>query len=441
MQLKIETLCYGADAVARTPEGKTVFVSGGVPGDVVEAQLTSDGKTFAKAAVSEVLQASPDRVASPCPYSAVCGGCPWAEVSIEAQRRAKRKNVVDALVRIGKFDADWAEEHVGQVCEVGPEWGYRNKVELACVEQGGRMRLGMHSKLDASKVVAVDRCPLMSKDSQKLVKSVTGALNYAAGSRDLGLERVGIRVSGRTRQVEVALWTDPAAFPRNEVAKMLNDAAKPSSIARVMTKEKGGARKIAGIERLDGRGFWEERIAGHTMRLSAPSFFQVNTPGAEKLIDLVLEGLAIEGDEVACDLYCGAGTFTLPLARAAQGGVIAVESYGPAVRDLNKNLEHAKLADMVEAIGDDAARQLDCLEDADVVVVDPPRAGLERSVVEALCDCPARAVAYVSCDPATLARDLAVFAELGAFDIVSVTPVDLFPQTFHVENVTILRRR
>lgn len=441
MQLKIEALCYGADAVAHDDQGKTVFVAGGVPGDVVETELTSDGKTFSKARVTSVLEPSPARVASKCPYSSVCGGCPWAEVSLDAQRQAKRKNVVDALTRIGKFDGAWAEERVREVIAPSEGWAYRNKVELACVEQNGRTRLGMHSKFDASKVVAVDKCPLMAKGGQKLVKSVAGALNYFAGSRDLGLERVGIRVSERTRQVEIALWTDPAAFPRNEVAKVLMDAASPTAITRVMTKEKGGARKIAGIERLEGRSFWEERLAGETMRLSAPSFFQVNTPGAEKLIELVLEGLAIEEDEVACDLYCGAGTFTLPLARKATGGVIAVESYGPAVRDLNKNLENAKLTEMVEAIGDDAARQLDCLEDADVIVVDPPRAGLERSVVEAISESPARAVAYVSCDPATLARDLAIFRELDALDIESVTPVDLFPQTFHVENVTILKRR
>ena len=137
MQLKIDTLCYGADAVARTAEGKTVFVSGGVPGDVVEAEITSDGKTFSKARVTSVVEASADRVASKCPYSAICGGCPWAEVSIAAQRQAKRKNVVDALVRIGKFDDAWTQEHVGQVVEVGPDWGYRNKVELAVVESGG----------------------------------------------------------------------------------------------------------------------------------------------------------------------------------------------------------------------------------------------------------------------------------------------------------------
>ena len=142
---------------------------------------------------------------------------------------------------------------------------------------------------------------------------------------------------------------------------------------------------------------------------------------------------------MAADLYCGAGTFTLPLARRLDS-VIAIESYGPAVRDLNRNLANQHLEDVVEAVGDDAERQLDVVEDVDVVVVDPPRAGLDRSVVEALSASPARTVAYVSCDPATLARDLAAFVEVGSLRPTRITPVDLFPQTYHVENVTILQR-
>ena len=131
---------------------------------------------------------------------------------------------------------------------------------------------------------------------------------------------------------------------------------------------------------------------------------------------------------------------TLPLASVADD-VLAIESYGPAVRDLRRNLANANLDEYVEVIGDEAERQTDCLEDVDVVVVDPPRAGLDRSVVEALSNSPARAIAYVSCDPATLARDLAAFAEFGTFRPVRVTPVDLFPQTFHVETVCLLARK
>ncbi len=485
MQISIESMAYGADAVGHV-DGKAVFVAGGVPGDVVEAEVLSDGKSFTRARVSRVLEASPDRVAPRCPYADLCGGCPWSNMAYEAQLRAKHKNVCDALERIGKFSSEEVARLVAPIEAPGEPWGYRNKVELA-VTMGPRglslgmhgrfdasavvpvdrclllprakqklpkavsgalkylgmgprgLSLGMHGRFDASAVVPVDRCLLLPRAKQKLPKAVSGALKYLGGSRELGLERVGIRVSERTEQVEVALWTDPAAFPRSEVAKVLSDAAHPTSTVRVLVKEKGGARKIAGIERLEGFGSWEERIAGGTMRVSAPSFFQVNTAGADRLVELVLEGLSLEGDEVAADLYCGAGTFTLPLARALDD-VIAIESYGPAVRDLNRNLADQHLDDVVEAVGDDAERQLDAVEDVDVVVVDPPRAGLDRSVVEALSNSPAHTVAYVSCDPATLARDLAAFAEIGKLKPERITPVDLFPQTYHVENVTILRR-
>lgn len=438
MRLTIESMAYGFDAVSHDETGKAVFVAGGVPGDVVEARATSDGASFSKAVVEQVLEPSPDRVQPACPYASLCGGCPWAALSYPAQARAKRKNVVDALARIGHMGPA-AEGLVAPLVSPSEPWGYRNKVELAVVEDEHGLSLGMHARANDAPLVAVDRCLLLPKAHQKLPRSVAGALRYMGGTRELGLERVGIRVSQRTRQVEVALWTDPAAFPRNEVAKVLADAAKPTSVVRVLVKEGGAARKVARIERLSGNGAWEERVAGTKMALSAPSFFQVNTAGAERLVELVLAGLDPAEGECAVDLYCGAGTFTLPLAQRC-GDVVGVESYGPAVRDLARNVRDHKLDDAVEVIGDDAARQLDVLEEADVVVVDPPRAGLDPSVVDALCGSSARAVAYVSCDPATLARDLALFAQDGRLVPDSVTPVDLFPQTFHVECVTILRR-
>ena len=207
-------------------------------------------------------------------------------------------------------------------------------------------------------------------------------------------------------------------------------------MVRVLTKGPQKARRVTGIERLAGRGHWGELVGSERMSVSAPSFFQVNTRGAERLVSLVLEGLRPTEDEGAMDLYCGAGTFTLPLARRC-AWVSAVESYGPAVRDLRHNLDVARL-DNVDAQGGDADREFP-QSDADVIVVDPPRAGLGGAVVDKLSAQDARAIAYVSCDPATLARDLARFRERAAFAIESVVPVDLFPQTFHVETVTILR--
>ena len=438
MRITIESMAYGADAVGRV-DGKAVFVAGAVPGDVVEARVVSTGKSFDRAVVEQVLEPSPQRIASRCPYAEVCGGCPWSIMTYDAQLQAKQRNVCESLERIGKFSHETVEELVAPIIAPGEPWGYRNKIELATTPTPHGIALGMHPRQDGAGVVPVDRCLLLPKAHQKLPRSVAGALRFLGTSHNLGLERVGMRVSTRTGQVEVALWTDPAAFPRNEVAKVIADAARPTSLVRVMTKEKSGARKIAGVERLEGYGSWEEEIANGRMRVSAPSFFQVNTAGADCLVDLVLAGLDPQEGEVAADLYCGAGTFTLPLARACDE-VVAIESYGPAVRDLKRNLEDSGLAEMVDAVGDDAARQLDVLEDVDLVVVDPPRAGLDRSVVDALSESPARTVAYVSCDPATLARDLAAFAATGALHPVRITPVDLFPQTFHVETVTILQR-
>lgn len=435
--IQIERLSYGAESIAHLPDGKTVFVAGGVPGDVVRIAVTEDRDRFARARVEEVLEASPHRLASAhCPYAGACGGCPWAFVERAYQLEAKRAIVVDALVRIAHMDAERAEKLVGGVVDVGPAVGYRNKIELDVATVKGRAVVGMHAA-GASGVIKVESCPLLDSASKKAVKALSGALGYLMGSQDLRLERVGIRTSKRTGDTEVALWTEAGAFPRGHVAKVVSDALPITSLARVMSKGPKAARKIAGVEGLFGKGHWTERILDEAMHISAPSFFQVNTRGAEALVRCVLDGLDIQDDDEAMDLYCGAGTFTLPLARRA-GFVSAVESYGPAVRDLRRNLERAGI-DNVDAIGGDAGLEFPDT-DADVIVVDPPRAGLAKEVVEKLSAQPARAIAYVSCDPATLARDIARFEEIGVFSPASITPHDLFPQTFHVETITLLSR-
>lgn len=436
LELTIERMSYGPDAIAHDAEGKTVFVSGAVAGDTVRALVDREEDRWSHATSAEVLAPSADRVTPACPYAAVCGGCPWAALSYEAQAAAKRAGVVDALARVGRMGAERAETLVAPLVSPSDPWGYRNKVELAVTHEGGRISLGMHGRGEKD-VVKVKSCALLDRRHAKAVNAVAGALGYLAGSHHLELERVGIRVSLRTREVEVALWDRPGGFPRAQAAKVLDSALSPTSVVRVMQKGPAKARKIAGVERLSGAGSWGELVGDERMRVSAPSFFQVNTRGAEKLVKLVLDALRPTEDEEAMDLYCGAGTFTLPLARRA-GFVSAVESYGPAVRDLRRNLESAGLNN-VDPIGGDAGREFPDT-DADVIVVDPPRAGLAEDVVRRLSEQPTRAIAYVSCDPATLARDLARFEAAGTFTPKRVTPVDLFPQTFHVETVTLLER-
>lgn len=440
MQVTADSLSYGPDAIAHTPDGKVLFVRGALPGDTVEVEITSTGKFFSKAKVTALIEPSPHRVQPKCPYAGICGGCPWGAYEYEEQLKAKFKNVRDNLIRIGKLSEDRVDRILHECIAPSDPWGYRNKIEFNAEPDPQRgIKLGMVSA-DEDRLIPVDKCLLFEESFQKTIKSVCGALRYISGSRDLGLTRVGIRASKRTKQVEVALWTDPAAFPRAEVAKIINSSTKLTSLVRVMTKGSKAARKIAGVERLDGYGHWEEKLSTHNMKLSAPSFFQVNTRGAEKLIELALDGLQPQETEVAADLYCGAGTFTIPLASRCSE-TLAIESYGPAVKDLNRNLEMHHLDGFVDTVCDETERQLDSLEDVDVVVVDPPRAGLHPSVIKTLSASNARAIAYVSCDPATLARDLKLFAEAGTFAPESITPVDLFPQTFHVETVCLLKRQ
>lgn len=437
MKLNVERMTYGPDAIAHTPEGKTVFVSGAIAGDVVEAEITSDAKSFARARTLEILESSKNRVALVWPQAAVLGAAPWAAMSYEAQLVAKRSNVVDALSRVGHLEN--VEELVDECVAPSESWRYRNKAELAFKRTGNQAILGMYDA-EGAHVVKVDEFPLLDVPAKgtrsKVIKNVSGALGYLTSSDSLEIERVGIRVSSRTNDLEVAIWTPTGAFPRGTAKRVLENVGA-TSIVRVLTKGPAKARRVSNVERLSGAGSWSENIAGNTMRFSAPSFFQVNTKGAEKLVELVLAALEPTPDDIAMDLYSGAGTFTLPLAQRCNF-VDAVESYGPAVRDLRRNLDAAQLNN-VDAVGGDAGREFPD-DEADVIVVDPPRAGLAEDVVRQLSEQPARAIAYVSCDPATLARDLARFIEIGTFKPVSVTPVDLFPQTFHVETVTKLVR-
>lgn len=430
IQIPIVSLAYGGDAIGRLHDGRTAFVSGGCPGDVVEIEITEERDRFVRARVVNVVQPSPDRVSPPCPYFGVCGGCTWQHVSYEAQLVAKRSAVVDALSRIGSIAA--AESLVEPTVASPAQYGYRNKIELVTDPESSRPRLGYH-RAGSDEVVPVDECLLLSKGLRKIPKALTGALRYLAGESDLGLQRVGVRTATHTKDLEIALWTSPGPFPRAAAARTLGQAARTSSLVRVLVKGNTKTRKVSGVEVLSGRGHWRERLGDMQYAISAPSFFQVNTRVAEKLVNLVIECLEPDGSDRVLDLYAGAGTFTLPLSEAS-GEVIAVESAGSAVKDLRRNLEANQL--WADVVGGDAAREVSELGHFDLAVVDPPRAGLAPEVISALGSVGPRALAYVSCDPATLARDAKRLASSG-FRLARAIPVDLFPQTFHIETVAI----
>lgn len=434
--VEIERMAYSADAVGHLPSGKTVFVEGGAPGDVAEIELTEEKKAFARGTIAKLVESSPRRVKPVSPIDQICGTAPWQHLSYEAQLEAKRGNIVGALAHTAHLPHERAESIVGACIGSKHEWNYRNKLELACGnDASGHLSLGFHRE-GTGEFVPADSSKLAHKAIEKAPKALRGAIRYAQGNRDLGIFRVGVRHSLATGELEIALWTKPSSFPRALFAKTLSTALNTTSIVRVLA-EPGKARKIKGVETLDGRGYWRERVGDVSFSTQAPSFFQVNTAQANKLVGTVIDSLGdLDGAYIA-DLYAGGGTFSIPLALAG-ADVVAVESAASSVRDLRFNADTNGVD--IEVVGGDAARELPELGELDALVVDPPRAGLAESVIGDIAAAAPKRVAYVSCDPATWARDVARLEQAG-YELLSATPVDLFPQTYHVEVASVFARQ
>ena len=433
--VKIERMAYSASAIGHLPNGKTVFIDGGAPGDTAEIELIEEKKSFARATIAQLVEPSPHRVKPASPIDQLCGTAPWQHIAYEAQLEAKRANIVGALTHTAHFEQERADSLVGSCLPSQRTWNYRNKLELGCATGAdGKLTLGFYRE-GSNDLVSADSSHLAHTVIEKAPKALRGAIRYAQGNRDLGIYRVGVRHSLATGELEVAVWTRPGAFPRAMFAKTLSTALKTTSIVRVLA-DPGKQRKIKGVEVLDGRGYWRERIGDVDYSTQAPSFFQVNTAQAGKLVRTALDFLGdIDGAYIA-DLYAGGGTFSIPIALAG-ADVVAVESAGSSVRDLRFNA-NANGVD-IEIVGGDTARELPELGELDALVVDPPRAGLADGVVEDISRACPEKVVYISCDPATWARDAARFENTG-YHLEKATPVDLFPQTYHVEIASLFTR-
>ena len=439
-EVVVERLAYGGDAIGHLESGKTVFIVGGCPGDKVALNVVEDREKFAKATISEIVEPSSSRTRPVCQYAGLCGGCPWQHVAYGAQLDAKRASVRDALVRIGGFAADEVDCFLAETVRSPKTLGYRNKMEFEVATDPKRgLELGMHAA--GGDLMRIDSCPMLPSPFSRAPKALRGALRFLQGNGDLKISRAGVRYSPRTDSAEVALWTEPGPFNRSQVAHTVGDGVMGADVVRVLLKKdkraKGkdaAARKVTGVEVLSGHGHWTERLGGITYAVSAPSFFQVNSEVAEKMVAHVMDNLTISTESHVADLYSGVGTFTLPIAKLTDH-CIAVESEGSSVRDLKRNLTACGLA--AEVRGGDVARELPAMGRLDAAVIDPPRTGLATSVVDSLCEACIPHLAYVSCNPTTLARDLKMLCT-DVYHIENVTPFDLFPQTFHVETAVIL---
>lgn len=434
--IHIERLSYGPAAIGHLSSGKTVFVDGAVPGDRVRIAITADHGTYSEACVQEIIEPSSERSVSACGHADECGGCSWQQVAYEAQLRAKRENVLDALVRTAHFEQERAEKLVPACLPSKHEYNYRNKLELAASYSSDQGFLLGLKKRQSDQLIPLLTCPLAHKAIADAPKALRGALRYALGNQDVGLYRVGLRHSARTKSLEVALWTQPGAFPRARVAQTIQSALKTTSVVRVIA-DPGKQRKIKQVEVLGGKGYWEEELAGCTYKTSAPSFFQVNTGQADKMIEMLLAGLDLDHSATVADLYAGGGTFSMPLAQRF-GTVYAVEAASSSVKDLRRNADENSVN--ITIIGGDSARELETLAPLDAVVVDPPRMGLAMGMAKTIAHVAPEKVAYISCDPQTWARDV-VQLEKEGYRLISAQPIDMFPQTYHTEVVSIFEKR
>ncbi len=410
LELTVGPVAHGGWCVARH-EGRVVFVRHALPGERVIAEVTEETTRFLRADAVEILEASPDRVVPPCPYAGPgrCGGCDWQHATPEAQRRLKAQVVAEQLHRLAGIEREVVVEEVPGAKD---GLGWRTRVQFAATP-GGELGFRRHRSHD---IEVVDACLIAHPE----VEAVGVEEHLWPGAAGVEV----IASSGGDRAVVVA--------PRPRRSVTVPDLEAPASILLDQGKGRTVPRR--------GSGVLHEQVGDREFRVAGSGFWQVHPGAAETLLDAVLAYAAPEPGEWALDLYCGVGLFAAGLAEAVgpEGAVFGLESEAAAVRDARANLRDLPQAKIERGRVEEALDRFQ-IERADLVVVDPPRAGLGRDVVDRIASLEALRIVYVSCDPATLARDLAWLGERG-YALSDLRAFDAFPMTHHVECVALLDR-
>jgi tRNA/tmRNA/rRNA uracil-C5-methylase (TrmA/RlmC/RlmD family) len=421
-EVEVGPVAHGGHCIARTEEGRVLFVRHTLPGEKIVARITEgeEDSRFLRADAVRIIEASKDRVEAPCPYSGPgnCGGCDWQHAKPGAQRRLKGEVIAEQLQRLAGLtpeEAGWDGTVMpaeGDKLPPGEVPAWRTRVQYA-IDTEGRAGLRKHR---SHEVQPIDHCMIA-----------------AEGVTELGIEKrdwsqmatvEAIAASGsHDRQVVLT--------PRPGGRLPLVELDKPVSVLRVDERD-------GGVHRVHGRAFVRERADGRTYRVGMGGFWQVHPQAADTLVKAVMQGLMPRKGETALDLYCGVGLFAGAMAEriGETGAVLGIESTKRAVEDARHNLqdlervriEHGRVEQVLPRTG---------ITEADLIVLDPPRAGAGKQTVKHLAGLGARRIAYVACDPAALARDLAYFRE-GGYKPRTLRSFDFFPMTHHVECVAIL---
>ncbi len=443
LPLEIQGYATEGQGVARLPDGMACFVSGALAGETCLVQLEKIGKSSAWGHVAQVLTPSPARLVPDCPYYVNCGGCALRHMTYAEELRFKAQKVRDCLTRIGGWDPGQLD-----IYGVDNTERYRNKVQFPVAPGLSGGRIGFYAK-GTHAVTDVSDCLLQPEScaaARLALKDFMSTYNIPAYDEKTGaglIRHLYVRTNRKGENLVCILVNGDHLPQENALVEALKGAI-PGLKGVVLGVNKAKNNVILGdfYRLLWGQDHLMDRMCGLDFKLSVPSFYQVNTPQAEKLYDLALDFAALTGTETALDLYCGIGTITLCLARRA-GRVIGAEVVPQAIEDARANAGRNGITNAEFFCGDadDIAAELagQGLR-PQVVMVDPPRKGLAEGVVTSIAQMAPERVVYVSCDPATLARDVKRFAQAG-YTPQKAVAVDLFPRTHHVESVVLLQRQ
>lgn len=441
IELELDGMAQGGDAVGHY-EGRAVFASGGLPGEQVRVQLYDRQRNFAKGRVLDVLRAAPERRTSPCPLEDVCGAADWRWIEEAAQLRWKQQVLHDQLVHLGGLDLDGITVGATGAPDAAQCWNYRTTVELHYAAG----KLGYY-RPQTRNVAAIPACCL----HHPAINQVLEAL-YPLVTDTLPLQGITLRCSPTTNEV-LAIFElrEEKRAPRDQVGSKHTDQQAMMGVLRKLAQhwqraiDQPDVRLVGvvaatrnGHELLVGQAFLTQELADVQFLVGPRTFFQVNAFVTPLMVQRVQKLVAPHPHEQLLDVFCGTGTFALPLARQLRR-VVGVETFAPAIADARRSADHNGIHNVRWEVG--AAEQLlpRLDERFDAVVLDPPRRGCEPAVLAALLKLQPQRIVYVSCHPGTLARDLKQLVA-GGYRLTHAEVIDLFPQTHHVESIVKLER-
>lgn len=443
--IDIEGLGYEGEGVGKL-EGFTIFVEGALISEKVKIKILKVHKNYAYGKLLEIIESSKERVEPPCSIYKKCGGCQLQHLSYEGQLEFKKQRVMDCITKIAKLDSNLVKDTIGMQ---GSEFRYRNKVQLPVAEETGEIKVGFYAKRSHN-IIQMDTCLIQTEIADKAARIIKAWIIknkisvYNEETNQGFLRHIMIRQGFTTKQVMVVLVTTAGTIDKaSELIEVLvkNIEGLKSVIQNINDKN---TNVVLGqkCRTLWGSDLISDNIGEFKFNISPLSFFQVNPRQTKVLYDKSLEFADLTGEETVFDAYCGTGTISLFLSQKAKK-VYGVEIVPEAIENAIENAKNNGVENAEFYVGESERVIPELLAKGirpQVVVVDPPRKGCEKILLQEIAKAAPRTIVYVSCDPSTLARDLAVLTELD-YEVVQVQPVDMFPSTAHVETVVKLERR